>query len=73
MAAFWDRASCSVGEVNRCFRDAYCLHHQGDESITALMMEVICTCETSVYFMRLHGAISQKAAIFKVYVVTMLF
>jgi hypothetical protein len=25
--AFWDIASCSLVEVDRRFRDAYCLHH----------------------------------------------
>jgi hypothetical protein len=29
MTAFWDIAPCSLAEVYRCFRDAYCLHHQG--------------------------------------------
>jgi hypothetical protein len=27
--ALWDIAPCSLG-VECCFRDAYCLHHQGD-------------------------------------------
>jgi hypothetical protein len=26
---FWDTAPCILVEVDRCFRDAYCLHHQG--------------------------------------------
>jgi hypothetical protein len=30
MTAFWDVAPCSVVEVGRRFRDAYCLHHEGD-------------------------------------------
>jgi hypothetical protein len=28
---FWDVAPCSHVEVDRRFRGAYCLHHQGDE------------------------------------------
>jgi hypothetical protein len=28
--AFWDTAPCSLG-VDRRFRGAYCLHHQGEE------------------------------------------
>jgi hypothetical protein len=28
---FWDVAPCSHIEVDWCFRDAYYLHHQGDE------------------------------------------
>jgi hypothetical protein len=30
MAAFWDIAPCSLVEVDRRFRSAYC-HHQSDE------------------------------------------
>jgi hypothetical protein len=28
---FWDVAPCSHTEVDRRYRGAYCLHHQGDE------------------------------------------
>jgi len=42
---FWDVAPCSHVEVDRRFRGAYCLHHQG-----ALMMEAVRTSETSVNF-----------------------
>jgi hypothetical protein len=28
---FWDVAPCSHVEVDRRFRGAYCLHHQGDK------------------------------------------
>jgi hypothetical protein len=31
ITAFWDIAPCSLGADQR-IRDAYCLHHQGDES-----------------------------------------
>jgi hypothetical protein len=31
-------------------RRAYCFHHQGDESLIALMMEAVSTSETSVNF-----------------------
>jgi hypothetical protein len=30
MAVFWDAALCSLIEINRHFRGAYCLHRQGD-------------------------------------------
>jgi hypothetical protein len=30
MTVFWDVAPCSVVEIDRRFRGAYCLHHQGD-------------------------------------------
>jgi hypothetical protein len=46
--AFWDVSPCSLIGVDRRFRRAYCLHHKGDE-INALMMEAVCTSETSVY------------------------
>jgi hypothetical protein len=29
LIAFWDKAPCSLAEVRRRFRDAYCFHHQG--------------------------------------------
>jgi hypothetical protein len=31
MTAFWDIAPCSLIEVDRRFRGAYCVHHQGDD------------------------------------------
>jgi hypothetical protein len=30
MTVLWDIAPCSLVEVYRRFRGAYCLHHQGD-------------------------------------------
>jgi hypothetical protein len=30
MAIFWDVAPCSLVDTDPCFRDAKCLHHQGD-------------------------------------------
>jgi hypothetical protein len=33
--ALWDIAPCSLVEVDRRFRGAYCLHHHGDYSITS--------------------------------------
>jgi hypothetical protein len=47
---FWDVVPCGHVEVARRFRDMYCLHHQGEESPIALMMEEACTSETSVNF-----------------------
>jgi hypothetical protein len=44
---FWDVEQCSHVEVDRHFRDVYCLQHQGNE---AQMMEGVCTSETSVNF-----------------------
>jgi hypothetical protein len=32
---FWDVAPCSHVEVDRRFRGAYCLHHQGDDGGSA--------------------------------------
>jgi hypothetical protein len=31
VAAFWNVALCSLVDVQKHFRGAYCLHHQGDE------------------------------------------
>jgi hypothetical protein len=45
MTAFWDIVPCSLVEVDRRFRGAYCLHHQ-----IALLMEAVCTSEMLVFF-----------------------
>jgi hypothetical protein len=34
MAVFWDVAPCSLLDIDRRFRGAYCLHHQGDALIS---------------------------------------
>jgi hypothetical protein len=54
MTAFWNGAPCSLVEIDRSFKDAYCSHSQGDDGdihpLIALMMEAVGTSETSVYF-----------------------
>jgi hypothetical protein len=30
MAVFWDVAPCNLVDIDRRFRETYCLHHQGD-------------------------------------------
>jgi hypothetical protein len=45
MTAFWEKAPRSLVEVDRRFRRAYCLHHQG-----AILTEAPRTSETSDYF-----------------------
>jgi hypothetical protein len=42
MTAFWAISPCNFVEVDRHFRRAYCLHHQGDDEVR--------TSETSAYF-----------------------
>jgi hypothetical protein len=44
---FWDIAPCSLVEINRRFRGAYCLHHQG---FFAPMTKAVRTSHASVYF-----------------------
>jgi hypothetical protein len=51
MAVLWVVAPCSLVEVYRRFRGVYCLHHQGydggsDVLLIALMMEAGRTFET---------------------------
>jgi hypothetical protein len=58
---FWDVLPCKI-IVDRRFRGTYCLHHQGDDHVSAasiimaiaLLMEAARTSETSVdnYFTR---------------------
>jgi hypothetical protein len=31
MTVFWDVEPCSLLEIDRRFRGAYCLHHQSDD------------------------------------------
>jgi hypothetical protein len=50
---FWDVAPCSH-EVDRCFRDAYCLHHRPDDGRLYAPLEHQSTST------RLQGATSQK-------------
>jgi hypothetical protein len=59
MTAFWDIASCRHTEFGRSFKDAYCLHHQGDDNLKALI-----TSETSVRFYETTGALYQEVLIF---------
>jgi hypothetical protein len=46
-------ALCSLVEVDRRFRGTYCLHHQGVRPLNRRLIS-----------MRLHGATTQKTAIF---------
>jgi hypothetical protein len=47
MAVFWDVAPCSLVDIGRRFTGAYCPHHQGDETLIAVMMGTVSTFETS--------------------------
>jgi hypothetical protein len=38
MAVFLDVAPCSLVEIDRRFRGAYCLHHQGGLVVTAVSL-----------------------------------
>jgi hypothetical protein len=60
MAVFWVVAPykfIDVSEVRNCLRN---------EWLTSLLTEAASTSETSVNFTRLHGATTQKTAIFEV-------
>jgi hypothetical protein len=46
--AFWYIEQYSLVNADQHFKCAYCLHHQGDEA--GLVMEVVRTSETLVYF-----------------------
>jgi hypothetical protein len=50
MTVLWDVALRSYVETDRRFRDAYCLHHQGDKSLIRLVKEAINTSEKSAKF-----------------------
>jgi hypothetical protein len=47
MSVFWGVAPYSMVEIDRHFRGAYLLNHQG---IVTLLMELVRTSETSVFF-----------------------
>jgi hypothetical protein len=42
MAISWDVVPCSLAEIDRRFAGSYCLHYQGEESVS--------TFETSISF-----------------------
>jgi hypothetical protein len=46
---FWVVTSCRLVEFYRRFRGS-CLHHQGDDAVIAMIMEISSTFETSVNF-----------------------
>jgi hypothetical protein len=48
MAVIWVVVPCSLLEVCQHLKGMCCLHHQGNESLIALMMEAAHTCESSV-------------------------
>jgi hypothetical protein len=48
MAVFWDVATCNLVEIDRRFRDAYCLHYQGAGI-------AVSTSETCMYFYQTTG------------------
>jgi hypothetical protein len=59
MTACRDIAPCSLVQVYRLFRRAYCLHHKGDTP----MIEAVRTSKTLAMSTTLHAAISQKDVI----------
>jgi hypothetical protein len=50
MTVLWDVSLCSLVEIERCFGCSYRLHHQGDNSLIALMMKAVRISETSDCF-----------------------
>jgi hypothetical protein len=50
MTAFWNIVQCSLIEVNGRFRRSHCLHPLSNEWYIVLIMEAVCSSETSVYF-----------------------
>jgi hypothetical protein len=50
MAVFWVVAPCSLVELYRRFRGAYCLHHQGDSDDGTPMTEAASTSEKPINF-----------------------
>jgi hypothetical protein len=54
ITAFWDTALCSLVEVDRRFRSAYCLHHQDDDWGSTYLWNVVLRQDyTSLYPRRL--------------------
>jgi hypothetical protein len=59
MTAFWDIAPFSLIEADRRFRHAYFL--SSGRCFIAVMMEVLCTNETLVYFNEITGRYIPKS------------
>jgi hypothetical protein len=50
--AFWDIAPCSLVGVDRRFRSAYRLHHQGEELRFFLQLRIFWPCFTAWYWLQ---------------------
>jgi hypothetical protein len=54
--SFWDTAPCSFVETDRRFKEAYCIHHEGDEFIACpvrlsssnLVLLILCLSNASL-------------------------
>jgi hypothetical protein len=46
ITALWDTAPCSLVEVDRSLRGAYCLHHQGDDETIRRYIPEQCNLHT---------------------------
>jgi hypothetical protein len=60
----WDTAPCNIAQVNRRFREDYCLRQQGGDILISLIM----VSEAALGFRspstRVHGAVSQESVLF---------
>jgi hypothetical protein len=59
MAVFWDVPPCSVEDIHQSFRGVYCLHHQGNPSLSGLKMEAVCSPESLMY-VQIHTALQPE-------------
>jgi hypothetical protein len=62
MTVFWDVAPCSLVEIDRCFRDAYCFYHQGDEPEMSPNVTPLIEFHSALIFMASDDIFTSSAA-----------
>jgi hypothetical protein len=55
MTVFWGVAACSLLQIDRRFRDAYCLHYQGDNGSKTLLKRRSISKRTVAYCLHHQG------------------
>jgi hypothetical protein len=69
ITTIWVITSCSLDELDKRFRGAYCLHHQSDIYLSPWLWRQSALLESLSTSTRIHGAISHKTIIFRTFIV----
>jgi hypothetical protein len=63
MVVFWDVAQCSLVDIDRRCRGAYCLHHRGDEKTAIFILVTVRTTNLTMYYIFLYSTTSDLIVI----------